>query len=134
MRADRGHGLRFACYAAVGAVGTLAHYAVLLLAVSRGWLAPPAASVAGALLGAAINYLLNARYTFGGGNHRAALPRFAATALLGAALNGLLMAALVDGAGLDYRVAQLLATCAVLGLTYAVNLLWTFKPPAAAGR
>ncbi|KQQ46359.1 hypothetical protein ASF61_18350 [Duganella sp. Leaf126] len=118
---------RFVRYALVGAVGTLAHYAVLFITVSLHWLAPVAASVTGAVVGAIVNYFLNARYTFKRASSGQSMLRFAATAAFGAVLNGVLMQLLTTVAGLHYLLAQLAATAVVLLLTYTINLLWTFR-------
>lgn len=57
--------IRLITYAMVGAVGTLAQYVILASFVSLHWARPAIGSVIGALAGALINYLLNARFTFG---------------------------------------------------------------------
>lgn len=122
---------RFLLYALMGAAGTAAHYALLLALVSLGLMAPAPASVLGALLGAVVNYVLNASVTFSsrGPDHfdRGTAARFFATAALAAAINGMAMALLVDGLGLDYRLAQLLVTAALLCATYLINASWTFR-------
>lgn len=134
MRDARGL-LRFLMYAAVGAAGTAGHYAVLLTLVSLGMLAPAPASVVGALVGAVINFALNAAVTFRGHdrNHFAwgTAGRFFATAAVAAALNGVAMAALVDGLRIDYRLAQVMVTIALMCATYFVNSVWTFRATKA---
>jgi putative flippase GtrA len=128
---------RFVLYALVGLAGTAGHYAFLLTAVTLGVMTPVPASVAGALVGATINFVLNALVTFGGkGAGRSHLAwgtalRFFATAGLAAAANGGLMALLVDGLRLDYRLAQLLVTAALMCVTYFVNSVWTFRASQA---
>ena len=124
--------MRFLLYALVGAVGTLAHYAVLVTTVSLHWLDPVTASVTGAVVGAIVNYFLNVRYTFKSASNGPAMLKFAVTAALGAVLNGALMKLLTDSADLHYLLAQLVATAVVLLLTYIINLLWTFRRPKAA--
>ncbi|MHB1676625.1 MAG: GtrA family protein [Sulfuriferula sp.] len=124
---DRRGLFRFATYAMVGAVGTLAQYVILVVSVSMHWMTPVIASVIGAVVGALINYLLNARITFRSNAHSSALPKFAMTALLGAAMNGLLMKTLIDFFGMNYLVAQIISTVIVLGITYGINLVWTFR-------
>jgi putative flippase GtrA len=121
---------RFIVYAMVGAVGTLAQYVILVTAVSLHWSSPVVASVIGALVGGIINYLLNARITFRSRSHASSLPKFALIALLGAAVSGIMMKTLIDLAGLNYLFAQVIATVVVLGLTYSLNLLWTFRHKA----
>ncbi|MYM74131.1 GtrA family protein [Duganella sp. FT134W] len=128
---DRRSLIQFVTYAMVGAVGTVAQYLVLISLVSLHWTGPVAGSVIGAVVGAVINYWLNARYTFGSKAHASALPKFAATALLGAVVNGLLMRVLIDGVALNYLVAQLISSAVVLGVTYCINLVWTFRRRSA---
>lgn len=118
---------RFCMYAAVGATGTAAHYAVLVALVSLHWLAPVAASMCGAVAGAWINFLLNARLTF---RSRASLPaawRFGATALTAALANGMAMAVLTRWLHVPWLAAQVVVTAGLLTLTFLVNSLWTFR-------
>ena len=119
---------RFVTYAAIGAIGTLAQYAVLVGVVDLRVAGPVAGSVAGAVVGAIVNYLLNYRITFkSNSRHAAALPKFAMTAGAGILVNALVMACLTGPAGVHYLVAQLIATGVVLILTFSVNSVWTFK-------
>lgn len=134
---DAGAARRFCVYAAVGGLGTAVHYTVLLLVVGAGWLAPPSASVCGALVGALVNFVLNARVTFRAAMEGRAARRFFVTAGVGALANGLAMSVLVDRAGLDFRLAQVIVTLGVLVLTFALNSIWTFRsngasPPAVS--
>jgi putative flippase GtrA len=120
---------RFLMYAMVGAAGTAAHYTVLIGLVSFGLMRPVPASVLGAGVGAIVNFLLNAVFTFRGRarvSWRTAA-RFFSIAGLAAAANGALMALLVDRARLDYRLAQLMATATLLCLTFLINSVWTFR-------
>lgn len=128
---------RLTRFAAVGALGTLAHYA-LLLALVEGRVAPPvAASVAGFVLGALVNYTMSRRFVFRSERaHVEALPRFFAVAGVGAAGNALLMAVLAGWLGLHYLLAQVVTTGLLVLWHYAGNALWTFRrrrsvyPPA----
>jgi putative flippase GtrA len=125
---------RFVLYAAMGAAGTAAHYALLVTAVSMGMMAPVQASVAGALVGAVVNFVLNAAVTFRGRDSHFALgtaTRFFATAGVAALVNGAAMAVLVEGLRIDYRLAQLMVTAALLCATYLVNAMWTFRASKA---
>ena len=86
-----------------------------------------AASTAGAIVGAAVNYLLNHRFTFASSAaHGRALPRFAAVAAGGIALNALVLAGMLALVGPHYLVAQVVATLAVLVAGYLANRAWTF--------
>lgn len=121
---------RLVRYGLVGAIGTLAHYAILISAVSTHIATPVTASMAGAVAGAIINYILNAKYTFDHRGHAQALPKFALIAIAGALMNGVLMEILTGTLGLNYLVAQVVTTVIVLGLTYTANSLWTFRRAA----
>lgn len=123
----------FIVYAMVGAVGTVVQYVFMLVSVS--WLHvldPVKATVAGAFLGAIVNYVLNARFTFrnAGGTHRVRMVKFALTAVFGMLVNGLIMHVLNDRIGLNYMLVQLIATGMVLLLTYSINRVWTFGAAA----
>lgn len=119
-------------FAAVGAVGTAAHYALLLVLVEAGGVDPVVGSVAGFLLGALVNYTLNRRLVFRSDRaHVEALPRFLAVAGLGLCWNALLMYLFIDVAGLHYLIAQVVTTGILLAWHYLGNALWTFRkrPP-----
>ncbi|MFO1325475.1 MAG: GtrA family protein [Burkholderiales bacterium] len=118
---------QFLRYAGTGAVGTAAHYATLFALVQPRWAEPVAASTAGFVAGALVNYGLNHRYTFASQRaHRHALPRFAAVALLGLFVNAAVLALVLAVAGPHYMIAQVVATGVVLVVGYQANRLWTF--------
>jgi putative flippase GtrA len=118
---------RFALYAAVGALGTGAHYSVLVATVWLGWLAPVAGSACGALVGAAVNFLLNARLTFRSRPSWGSAARFVLTAALAAGANALAMTLLVGRLSVPWPAAQVIVTASLLLLTFLVNSLWTFR-------
>jgi putative flippase GtrA len=113
-------------YAAVGAVATLAHYALLTALVELlRWPAPLAAG-AGAALGAQVGFVGNRWFTFGHqGRWLPAWWRFQLTALLGG-LTSMAVVAAGTALGLHYLLAQAAATLLVLVLTYAINKRWAF--------
>ena len=118
---------QFVRYTGAGAIGTAAHYAVLVALVQGLQVDAVAASTVGAVVGAGINYALNHRFTFASdASHRRALPRFAAVAAAGIVLNALVMAGVLALAGPHYLVAQLIATAAVLAAGFLANRAWTF--------
>jgi putative flippase GtrA len=118
---------QFVRYAGAGVIGTAAHYAVLVALVQGAEAGVVAASTAGALVGAGVNYLLNHRFTFASReSHGRALPRFAAVAAGGIALNALVLATMLSWVGPHYLVAQVVATLAVLVAGYLANRAWTF--------
>jgi putative flippase GtrA len=119
---------QFLRYTGVGAVGTACQYAVLWIGVEQFGSRAAAASAVGAVAGAAVNYLLNYYYTFGGGvGHAGAAPRFFAVAAVGVAINTGIMHVLADRLGVYYWLAQLVATGAVLVTTFLANKVWTFS-------
>lgn len=124
-------GNRFFQYAAVGAVATAAHYAILVGLVEAGLLAPQRAAALGAWVGAQVAFAGNAAFTFrGSGATVGAWLRFQITALVGAALSFLLVAFGVR-IGLHYLLAQIVATLINLVVTFEINRRWSFASPTA---
>lgn len=113
-------------YAAVGAVATAAHYALLWAGVELGHWWPALAAGAGAALGAQVAFLGNRHFTFG---HQGPLwPawwRFQLTAVLGG-LTSMAVVAAGTRLGVHYLLAQVVATGLVLVMTYAINRRWAF--------
>lgn len=122
-----GYPLRLTLYAAVGLVATACHYAMLIALVEFTGLHPGPASSIGAVVGALAAYWGNHRLTFGKAQtpHRRSFPRFMVTAALGALINGFIVG-LGFAWGAPYMAVQVLATAAVMGLTYEINRRWTF--------
>ncbi len=119
---------RFFAFAAVGAVATLLHYAVLVAGVE--WLAldPPLASALGFCLSLGCNYWLNHRYTFAGrAAHNQALGRFLVVAAIGLALNTACMMVLAGWPALHYLLAQLAATLLTLVWNFSASHWWAFR-------
>ena len=122
------HGKRFLTFAAVGLVGTGAHYATLTGLVELGGLDPVKGSVLGFIVGAFVNYILNYRITFHSDKrHREALAKFFAVAGSGFVLNALLMTVLVNSMGVQYMLAQIGVTGFLVFWHYALNAIWTFR-------
>ena len=112
----------------VGAFGTLAHYVLLVILVELLEIDAVIASMAGALLGATINYVLNYRFTFNSRTrHRIALPRFLAVASVGFLINTSLMWVAVSLTNLHYIIGQILTTSLVLLWNFIGNRFWTFE-------
>src|SRR5947209_12220543 len=119
---------RFLQYAAVGAVATAAHYAILVGLVEAGWLAPQRAAALGAWVGAQVAFAGNAAFTFRGAPVTlASWLRFQVTALVGAALSFALVAA-GTRLGIHYLLAQIVATLITLVVTFEINRRWSFAP------
>lgn len=121
---------RFVRYAAVGAVGTVVHYAILVGTVEAGLLAPPRAAAVGAWVGAQVAFAGNAAFTFRGGATLGSWARFQATAVVGAVLSYALVALGVR-LGLHYLLAQIVATLINLAVTFEINRRWSFAVEVA---
>lgn len=118
---------QFFLYGAAGAIGTAVHFAILAALVQFADTGAVAASTAGAIAGAIINYTLNHRFTFASRRtHRMALPRFLAVAAAGILLNAAVLAAMLAFVRPHYLVAQVVATGAVLVAGFLANRRWTF--------
>ena len=134
-RASDGVGVsvrRFVRYAAVGAVATAVHYAVLVGCVEASLLPPWWAAALGAWAGAQVAFAGNACFTFAGAPVTfAAWLRFQIVAVLGALISFAIVK-LGVGAGLHYLLAQAIATLVSLFVTYEVNRRWSFA--ATPGR
>ena len=119
-------GNRFLQYAAVGAVATAAHYAILVGLVEAGLLAPQRAAALGAWAGAQVAFAGNAAFTFRvTGPSIVSWLRFQLTAVVGAALSFALVA-LGLRIGLHYLLAQVVATLINLVITFEINRRWSF--------
>jgi putative flippase GtrA len=87
-----------------------------------------AASAAGALLGAWINYTLNYHFTFRSSKrHREAALKFAAIAVVGILLNTVFMWVGIELIGAHYLLSQIVTTGLVLICSFAGNRYWTFQ-------
>lgn len=111
----------------VGAVGTLAHYALLLVLVEGLGTSAMTGTASGSLLGALVNYVLSRRLVFASHRrHREALPRFLLVAASSLLLNAVFMYVMTVGLGWHYLFAQVLTTALLLLWNYVANALWTF--------
>lgn len=118
----------FLLFAALGAVGTGAQYAVLIGLVSGLGLGPVIGSTAGFLTGGLVNYTLNRSIAFRSTKpHSETAPKFFAIAGVGLVLNALLMALLTGEFGAPYLLAQIISTSILLVWHYGANALWTFR-------
>jgi putative flippase GtrA len=118
---------QFVKFALVGGLATALQYAILVVLVEGAQWPPVFASSMGFAVSALGNYLLNRRFTFRSQRrHLEAAPRFAVVAVIGFWINAAVVWLAFDAAGLHYLVAQVVATLATLGWTFAANRNWTF--------
>lgn len=119
---------QFVSFAAVGAVGTLAHYSALIAMVQVMHFNPVVSSGVGFVIGALVNYVLNYRLTFRSTKlHRDSMPKFFIVALSGLVFNTAIMEFVTVILKQHYLVGQVLATAVVLVWNFSVNRSWTFK-------
>lgn len=123
----------FLLFAALGAVGTLVQYTVLVALVQGLGVQAVLASTLGFLSGGVVNYSLARTIAFRSSKpHHEAATKFFLIAGVGLCLNALLMTGFTGGLGLPYLLAQVLTTGLLLFWHYAGNALWTFREAKAA--
>jgi putative flippase GtrA len=115
-------------FASVGAAGTAAHFVLLTILVEQVGVDAVWASTASFLLGAAINYGLNYRFTFRSNKpHRETAPNFFAIAFTGMGLNGVIMYIAINLLNWHYLPGQIVATGLVFFWNFFANRSWTFR-------
>lgn len=118
---------QFLKFALVGTTATVTTYAVLIVGVEGLNINAVTASIAGYVLGIAVNYILNYRYTFGGvQHHHVVIPKFLAVMLVGMFINAAVMYAGINWLDFHYMLTQLAAVAVVLMWSCTANRLWTF--------
>ena len=126
---------QFLCFTGVGAIGTLTHYATLIVLVQLMNVSPLLASVAGFVQGAFVNYFLNHRYTFRSNRqHHKAITQFFVVALIGLVINTFVMKLAIEIFIMHYLLAQMIATGLVLIWNFTGNYMWTFRKENHASR
>jgi dolichyl-phosphate beta-glucosyltransferase len=121
----------FVRYAAVGAIGTVFHFATLSACVELMRMSPTNGSLVGAVVGALVNYVLNYHLTFASQqSHRVTLPRFLTVAAFGVLLNGGVVKVMTENMHVHYLLAQAVATIIVLSSGFVLNKVWTFAQRA----
>jgi len=114
-------------YGAAGLAGTLTHYGALIVLVQIYHAEPVAGSTFGAVIGAAINYWLNHRFTFRStAPHGRAFARYLLIAIAGMIVNAAVLFVAIHLCGVHYFPGQLAATGIVFLGTYELNRRWTF--------
>lgn len=115
-------------FGSVGGASAVGHYGLLITLVQGFGLEPVRASVAGALLGALINYTLNYHFTFRSKtDHVESVTKFALVAGVGLLLNTAFMWLGVDVLHVHYLLSQVLATMLVFFWSFGANRYWTFR-------
>ncbi len=119
---------QFSRFFIVGCGSAVGHYGLLILLVSGFGVDAVLASIPASVLGAAINYLLNYRFTFKSEKlHREAALKFSVIAFIGIGFNTFFMWVCKDLLGFHYLIAQLIATGLVMVWGFLGNRFWTFR-------
>jgi putative flippase GtrA len=112
----------------VGAIGTAAHFAVLIILVSGLDINPVIGSTAGFITGMVINYSLNRRFTFFSKRaHKEAFWRFVTVAFIGMIINSSAMALFTMAMSIHYLIAQVMATIMAFSWNFFGSRHWVFK-------
>lgn len=121
-------------FVSTGALGTIAHYCVLVGAVELLAVKVFVASAIGAIVGATVNYWLSYIYVFKSkSRHMQSGVRFAFMALAALAMNFIGVWLLTEVYTTDYRVAQVISTGGVLSVNFLVCKYFVFKSPNEKG-
>ncbi len=117
---------QFFSFSVVGAVGTVFHFAVLVLFVQTLGSSAVLGSFAGFVTGAVVNYLLNYYFTFKSeSRHRETSVKFFTVAISGLGINTLMMFLMTPW--LHYLASQAITTATVLFWNFLCNRFWTFR-------
>ena len=118
-------------FAAVGVIATLTHVAVFTLAVEVGRIEAVAANALAFSVAVLVGYALNRRWTFAAsGGVATQLSRYVAASLFGLAVNSAIMFVVVHGLQWSPYVGLVIGLLLMPPLTFALNHLWVFRPPA----
>jgi putative flippase GtrA len=119
---------RFAKFATVGVLATLAHTAVFSAAIELGRIDPVLANALAFSVAVLVGFALNRRWTFAGhGGESAQLWRYVVAALVGLAGSSLIMHAAVNVARWSPYVGLALSLVLMPPLSFALNQLWVFR-------
>ena len=119
---------QFICFSGVGAIGTAAHYCVLVLFVEFFSMNPVIGSIAGFLVGAGVNYTLNYHFTFkSNACHNETGPKFFLVAAVGFCINSAVMHVMVNILIVNYLLSQVISTGLVLFWNFLTSRMWVFN-------
>lgn len=112
----------------MGALGTIAHYSVLIFLVHSFEVRPILGSITGFIVGGLVNYFLNYYLTFRSSkNHKTAIVQFFLVAFFGLGINVFIMWLGTELYDFYYLYVQLLATFIILVVNFFINKIWTFS-------
>ena len=121
---------RLARFSAVGAVATVVHVAVSMIAVAAAGANPTVGTMIGFAAACTVSYIGHFRFTFAvSGRHRDYPLKFAASALASFFLNITAVWVATAVLGIDYKPALISLAIIVPICNYLVNRFWVFLQP-----
>ncbi|MFD2331278.1 GtrA family protein [Cohnella sp. GCM10020058] len=123
---------RFIKYGLVGLLGTIVHFAILIILVEHFNIKPVPASAIGFVVVLLISFELNRKFTFKEAKRASNLYTFAKytiTSVAGLALNSGIMYASVNLLSQSYLFGQVCVTIVIPVFNYFLNRSWTFRSP-----
>jgi putative flippase GtrA len=118
-------------YGIVGLLGTMLHFALLIMLVEWGGMHPIAGSAAGFIAVLIVSYILNVKWTFTDSSSQVRMKQFVKYTVVscsGLLLNTFIMYTAVELAHLPYLIGQCIITVLVPVHNYVLNRRWTFRP------
>lgn len=119
---------QYITFAAIGAVGTLCHYTVLIYLVQIHSFSATIASSMAFVVGSIVNFILNYNYNFTSNRNIVNLYiRFFTVAIFGFSINLLVMYTGTNLTDIHYVVVQIIATGITLQSNYFLTKYWAFS-------
>jgi putative flippase GtrA len=123
---------RLARFSVVGAVATVVHIGVAMIAVAAAGANPTVAAMIGFTAAFAVSYFGHFRFTFAAsGRHRDYLLKFAVSSLASLVLSTGMVWVATAILGIDYKPALFALAVIVPVCNYLVNRFWVFLQPGA---
>ena len=119
---------QYVTFAAIGAVGTICHYAVLIYLVQNLDFSATFASSNAFIVGSIVNFILNYRYNFNSNRGMINLyMRFFTVAISGFLINLAVMYTGTNWTEIHYIIVQMVATGITLQTNYFLTKYWAFS-------
>lgn len=123
---------RWVRFGLTGGAATLSYFLLGLLFVKQWGMFVLVGNALAYVISFIVSYLGQSRWTFGvRGNHKVALPRFAAVQAFGLLFNSLVVG-ICTLRGLSYEVSMLVASAAVPVLVFFLCKYWVFRQGSTA--
>jgi putative flippase GtrA len=123
---------RLARFSVVGAVATVVHIGVAMIAVAAAGANPTVAAMIGFTAAFAVSYFGHFRFTFAAsGRHRDYLLKFAVSSLASLVLSTGMVWVATAILGIDYKPSLIALAVIVPVCNYLVNRFWVFLQPGA---